>query len=234
MDHLEQIQDPVRKSVDVPFVCASFTFDPNPLTFEEFENFPQRHGYNTHDVIQGVSGQQALCQSISFLQSWLFFGLLVQIFGPIGLTLSRNEFVRIEDDGKPVITTKALPKYMWFWLAVRHHQPRYEIEDHAKLADSCLELANRVTNKLISHELSPGASPTQGYLGETLSALSSVEKSAAESVLLSLVILGETLCYARNQVVPYSVGPTLHWKYPPLGSALLQNAGWCIAEINGL
>lgn len=224
MDHLQKVHDPIRAPVDVPFVCASFTFNPEPLTFEDFENIPHKYGYITHDSVHGISGQQTLNQKTPFLQSWLFFGLLVQILGPIGVTVSRNEFIRLQDDGKLFITTEALPKYLWFWLAVRHHQPRHETEDHAKLTDSCLELANRVTNKLTSQEL----------LRETRFTSSILEHSAVEGVLLSLVILGETLYYARNQIIPYSVGPALHWEYPPLGSALLRKAGWCIAEINSL
>lgn len=227
------MHNPIRL-VHVPFVCASFTFNATPLTFEEFESIPHKYKYNICDLGQVVSGQQTLNQHMSFLQSWLFFGLLVQIFGPIGVTLSRNEFIRTQDDGKLLITTEALPKYLWFWLAVRHHQPRHETEDHAKLADSCLELASRVVNKLASHKPSPIASTTQELLGETWFTLSSIEESPAKEVLLSLVILGETLCFARDQIIPYSVGPALHWEYPPLGLALLSKAGWCIAEINSL
>ena len=169
-------------------------FDPDPLTFEDFERIPHKHGFKTRDLAQGVSSQQILNQVTPFLQSWLFSGLIVQILGLIGVTLCRNEFVRTQGDGKLVITAEALPKYFWFWLAIRHHQPRHETEDHAKLADSCLELANRVINKLASHEPSTN----------------SVEQSAPERVLLSLTILGETLCYARDHIIRYSVGPALH------------------------
>lgn len=233
MDHLSKVHDPVR-FVHVPFACASFTFNPNPLMFEDFESIPHKDGYNTHDLVTIVSGQQTLERNTSFLQSWLFFGLLVQVFGPIGVTLSRNEFVRTQGDGKLVLTTEASPKYLWYWLAVRHHQPRNEIENHAKLADSCLDLANRVVNQLASHEPSPIVSTTQELLGETLFTSSSMENSPANRVLLSLVMLGDTLCYARDQIIPYSVRPALHWEYPPLESALLSEAGWCIAEITNL
>lgn len=231
MDHLQKVRDPIRKCVDVPFVSHSFAFSSSPLTFENFRSTPQNYGYNTHGLVQGVSGRQNLNQITPLLQSWLFFGLLVQIFGPVGITLSRDEFVRIQEDGELVITTEALPKYLWFWLAIRHHQPRHETEDHAKLADSCLELVNSVTNKLALHESNPTA---QELLGETPFTSSNLEQSAAGRVLLSLAILGETLCHARDQIIPYSVGPALHWEYPPLGSRLLQKAGWCTAEISSL
>ena len=235
MDHLEKVHHQVRCPVHVPFLCADFTFNPNPLTFEDFERIPHEHGYSTHDLAGFVPTQQDLNRKTPFLQSWLFFGLLVQVLGPIGVTLSRNDFIRTQRDGKLIITTGALPKYLWFWFALRdNHLPRRETEDHAKLADSCLELVNRVTNKLASHISSPIASTTEELRGEALYASSHVEQSAAQRVLLSLVILGETLCYARNQIVPYSVGPALHWTYPPLGLALLREAGWCIAEIDSL
>lgn len=234
MDHLQKVRDPIRHSVDVPFLCGEFGFNPNPLTFEDFEAIPQKYGYNMHDSVGHGCAHQASKPDIAFLQSWLFFGLLVQLIGPIGVTLSRDEFVRVRNDGKPVISTEALPKYLWFWLAVRHNQPRRETEDHAKLADSCLELANRVANKLASHESSPIAPTSKATVGERLFYSNGRGESAAERVLLSLVILGETLCHARDQIVRYNVGPALHWNYPPLGTALLQNAGWCIAEINSL
>ncbi len=234
MDHLEKVHHPVRCPVQVPFVCASFTFNPNALTFEDFERIPHEYGYSTHDLVESIPTQQDLSRKTPFLQSWLFFGLLVQVLGPIGVTLSRNDFIQTQPDGKLVITTGALPKYLWFWLAVRHNQPRQETEDHAKLADSCLQLANRVANKLTSHISSPIVSTTEELRGETLDASSNVEQSAAQRVLRSLVILGETLCYARDQIIRYNFGPPLHWDYPPLGLALLREAGWCIAEINSL
>ena len=215
MDHLQQVHDPIRSPLNVPFVCATLNFNPYPIAFDDFESIPYQNGCDLHELLEGISDQQTLEQNAPFLQSWLFFGLLVQVLDPIGVTLTRNEFVKTQDDGRLVITTEALPKYLWFWLAVRYHQPRQDIEDHAKLADSCLELANKVTNNLSCR-------------------VSSSEQSAAQRVLLSLVILGETLCYARKQIVRYSVGPAVHWEYPPLGIVLLKKSGWCVAEIGSL
>ena len=74
------------QSQNVPFVCASFTFNPKPLTLEDFESIPHKYGYNTHDLVPIVFGQQILERKTFIFHSWLFLGLLVQIFGPIGVT----------------------------------------------------------------------------------------------------------------------------------------------------
>ena len=234
MDHLQKVQNPIRRPVAVPFVCHAFLFDPKHLTFEEFQRAPQEHGHPFRPFAKGTSTQQMLANDAAFLQSWLFFGSLVQVFGPIGVNLDRDEFVRTDDEGSRFITTEAMPKYLWFWLAVRHHQPRRETENHVELVDSCLQLANTVTNQLATLQSSSGLSRSQVPSSKTLVPKGNLEQSVAAKVLLSVVILGETLCYARNQIIRYSVGPELQWRYPPFGLALLRDSGWCIAEIHNL
>ena len=228
MNHLPRVSNPVRGPVIIPFVCAKFPFHSQPLSLEEFENTPRKYGTNTSDLLTTASDHHDLSHSISILQSWLFFGLLVQVIGPIGVLLSRDEFLRTEADGSLVITTERLPKYLWFWLAVRHHQPRLETEEHTKLADLCLKVANKFLNNFIV-----ALNTKNPHVGDP-DASSIVDHSTAGKVLLSLVVLADQLCQAREGIVRYSVGPMLHWEYPSYGTALLQDAGWCAAEINNL
>ncbi|KAL8786308.1 MAG: hypothetical protein Q9195_008268 [Heterodermia aff. obscurata] len=150
------------------------------------------------------------------------------VIGPIGVTLSQAEFVRTEADGSLFITTEELPKYIWFWLAVRHHQPRRDAEEHVELVDSCLVLANKVLNSLTT-ALSTGSPQAEGVPVSSI-----VEPSTAGKVLLSLVILGDQLCLARNEIIRYSDGPALHWDYPSFGTALLQEAGWYITNVENV
>lgn len=231
MDHLCKVRKPIRDPVVVPFICADFPFNPHPLSLEGFEGIPRECGYGTHDLIQGVFDHQKITP---FLQSWLFFGMLVQIIGPMGVVLSRDEFVRSEPDGTLVITTESLPKYLWFWLAVRIHIPRHDIEEHTELVDSCLALANAVLNGIISYKPNAVASSKKGALAGNRSSSSIAKHSTADKVLLSLVVLGETLSFARKQIVRYNDGPTLRWEHPAFGITLLQEAGWCNAEISSL
>lgn len=228
MNHLPRVSDPVRGPVIVPFVCAKFPFHSQPLSLEEFEYIPRKYKTSTSDLLTNASDHHDLSHSISILQSWLFFGLLVQVIGPIGVLLSRDEFLHTEADGSLIITTERLPKYLWFWAAVRIHQPRLETEEHAKLADSCLKVANQFLNNFIL------ALNTKNPHVEDPDASTIEDRSTAGKVLLSLVVLADQLCRARELIVRYSVGPILHWKYPSYGTALLQDAGWCAAEINSL
>ena len=193
MDHLQKVRDPIRKPIVVPFVCADLALHSRLLSFNDYEAISNKYAYSTHDNLQNLSHPQFLTQNIKFLQSWLFFGLLVQVLGPTGVTPNRDDFLRVHDNGELVITTEALPKYLWFWLAVRHHQPRHEAEDHVKLADSCLKLANRVLNSLSTHKQGVIASTKQELQAEDPSSSNGGEWSAARRVLRSLVILGETL-----------------------------------------
>lgn len=49
-------------------------------------------------------------------------------------------------------------------------------------------------------------------------------------VLLSLVVLGETLSQAKERIDGSNFQPALRWHFPPLAQALLD-AGWCIGQI---
>ena len=234
MDHLEKIQDGFRSPLAIPFVSANFPNNPNALTFKDFENLPYKFGYSTSDLIQGKLCTEEVPQIASLLQYWLYFGLLIQTFVPIGITFNRDEFVRTNSDGDPIITTESLPKYLWFWLAIQHHQSRRETECHAKLVDSCLELTSRVVHSFVSHRQSRTSSITARALGGKGFVLRSADGVATQKIVLSLVILGETLSYARDQIIAYSRGPTITWRVPTLMSILLQEAGWCIAETQSL
>lgn len=225
MDHLPRVSNPVRGPIIVPFVCANFPFHSRPLSLEKT---PRKYGGNTFDLLTDDSDHHDLSHCISILQSWLFFGLLVQVIGPIGVLLSRDDFLRTEADGSLVITTERLPKYLWFWLAVRHHQPRHETEEHAELVEQCLKVANRFLNNFII-----ALNTKDPHVGDPDTS-SIVDRLTAGKVLLSLVVLADQLCLAREGIAIYSVGLRSHWEYPSYGTTLLQGAGWCAAEINNL
>lgn len=231
MDHLQEVRDPIRLDLIVPYLCAGFELIQQPLEFELLRSIPGKHGYEVDTLLNGSLSGRSLPEAAPLLQSWLFFGLLVQIFGTIGIALQKEDFVRTNDEGDLVITTRALPKYVWQWIAIRYHQPRHEIEKHTVLVDSCLYLANAVLNHLSDHD--PEAASIETASNNTQIS-TYISQSPANNVLLSLLVLGETLGQARKEIVQYSVGPAMQWKFSSLGTALLVDAGWCIGEIVGL
>jgi hypothetical protein len=53
---------------------------------------------------------------VCFFQEWLFFRLLEAIFSIGGVSFRHNDFVAYADP-EAFISTSALPKYLWYWLA---------------------------------------------------------------------------------------------------------------------
>ena len=231
MDHLEQAANIVRNAIEVPYLCASYTHTAQPLSFKDFRDVPNHYGYSIHAFPYDKVNGKRLPDLAPFLQSWLFFSLLVQCFGPLGLALMREEFLRTLPDGTTAISTEALPKYLWYWMASVPHQRRQETEGHAELVECCLQHTNITLNRLISHDpaSSRSLSKTAVKAGEA-----QLARSPFHRVLLSLCILGDTLGGARKEIIRYSKGPALSWNFPWLGESLLFEAGWCTGEISRL
>ena len=155
MDHLQKVSRPVREPLLIPFLCDENLLPSTSVSFEDFKNIPRDRGFSIWALSHKMVDRQSLERNIAFLQSWLFFGLLAQTLGSLSETFRPDDFIKrkYDDDGRQWITTESLPKYLWFWLAVRHHQSRQETEGHAKLVDSRLELANGVLNSFSRYSL---------------------------------------------------------------------------------
>ncbi|KAI1078591.1 hypothetical protein F5B20DRAFT_207945 [Whalleya microplaca] len=222
MDHLPSAySDKASISPTVPCLALEFTFQypRQPQGIEGFLQFPSQHGYELKVLVDRASSDRKIC---SFLQSWLFFGLLTETFARPNYSLERDDFIQSDNDGDSVITTKALPRYLWYWLAARTHEYREDMIELEKTVDDCLRLAHSILHSI--NQQRRQSSSCEG---------TKTEWTVEARILLSLSLLGDYLTFARGQLKQYTTTTPLYWESAFLDEVMID-AGWCIGELSTL
>ncbi|KAJ0422945.1 hypothetical protein BJY00DRAFT_62434 [Aspergillus carlsbadensis] len=221
MDHLPSILSPTRASPQVPYLDFHPRYDGGG-----FEAFPSRCGINTDKLQRGDIGAHTVDGLMPFLQEWLFFGLLQEVFEVAHVPFRRDDFVAEATTaaipGQHRISTANLPKYLWSWTAntVWARDRLGEFDRQKRRVAEVLELGNSCLNSIIRLQAA--------YVGT---------EPATGPVLLSLAIVGEALDMERDTVFlsqREEFYGTLTWELPELGRELLLEAGCCTGEVNSL
>jgi hypothetical protein len=219
MDHIPKTHNH-SYVVKIPIYGSVIAYGEEPLGFQGFRDFPRSLGYNLEESKLCSSERILPC---GLLQSWLFFGLLTEIFGGPATQYKHEDFIRTDASGRRMACTKMLDKYALCWMAVRCHEDREAVVRHARDVDNCLRLTNNVLNVVAaSLKVTPGED---------------VWSPAANALVLSLMTLGEYLCIVRESVIKYKEArtlelATLEWHLPLIEKALEQD--WCVGEISML
>ena len=106
MDHLPTFSDTVGKYPRVPLLCRE-RYDNLP-----FAQYPSRRGYDLQRLYSGDFSQHPREDTASFLQTWLYFGTLNEIFKVVEVDL--EHFIERDDLGFR-ICTKKLDGYITRW-----------------------------------------------------------------------------------------------------------------------
>lgn len=71
-----------------------------------FSSFPARSGFDRKRLLHGDFSQHTAAQTASFLQAWLYFGLLSTVLGP---SFSQADFIHDDEEYGRTIITRNLP-----------------------------------------------------------------------------------------------------------------------------
>ena len=208
MDHLPRVSNPLHAPTQVPCLLTelySYKYD-----FKGFESFPLRCGWSEKELLDGTHEREA-ADVAAFLQSWLYFGLLGEVFKinnqPL---LPAIESLLVSNDpqgGSRLISTANLVNVIRRW--VRHwglilHAARLadretlriqlerRISDETGRIDDIMHTAFRIVTLLLTkHE--DGAVDAQ-------------QTPLPASVVFSISIAGETVALARNSALVWGSG----------------------------
>ena len=77
---------------------------------DESTTYPSRRGW-TKNYLLGYQnfGNRSPKEVEEFLQTWLYFGFVIEVFGVVGITVNTTDFIRTDRIGQRYITTKILP-----------------------------------------------------------------------------------------------------------------------------
>lgn len=216
----------------VPCLISQFDveYPLQPLGFEGFRQFISQHGYSQEELGNEVLAGRAAASAL--LQSWLFFGLLTETFARPHFAFDHTEFITTTSSGDEVITTKVLPRYLWYWLAGYHHDDMEAMASHEQMVNDCLQLAQSVMRSInINLQLSMPADLVSRWSDTVV--VSGLTPGLA--IILSISLLGEylSLTSARRRLRRYTLPPPIHWECVLVDHMMIR-AGWCEGEIASL
>jgi hypothetical protein len=213
MEHLLHPKDPVQR-IEVPYVVIEdiHAYDGERLTFSQFrqthhfdEQTIQRQGWDSYACSIPGKGQIDSSRVVeSFLQEWLFFGLLYEVLRE---DFKREDFVQKKEGSPWAITTSKLPGMLWRykqrWASMNH-----DLQDqNSQCTMTYLNEASEFVNKFLGSESVRQASIT-----------------LHGDVVLSVTVMVSTLSAAAAEVckiVQFSV------TRPMRVDELLLKHGWC-------
>jgi hypothetical protein len=214
MDHVPAV---AREIEQVPY-AAGEVFDN-----ESFFGFPRRRGWDkvlkSHDYTNVDVGGFA-----SFLQAWLFFGLLAEIL--TGVKLNTADFIRKSSHGRQYITTEKLKWYLQQWRDGTKDIPRKEQSQRMIRMELALDEARTLVSQFCSVK---DADDKSVWPIDPL-------------ISLSFMILGETLSHAKTKVLGMS-GSNLHgwqdnikggWGKSKVLLQRMKQRGWCPNSVHML
>lgn len=221
MDHLPDIQQRTFDAVKIPCLCNTTDYDGLGV-----KGFPERKNW----IVDSIRGPIHLAERESspsspaaFLQSWLFFGMLHDVFRAVEIDLNARDFV-LEQDGEPIITTKPLKNYIDQWAKVDEERSPEVRRIHQGQLHQCLLI---ITNFFSS------------YLDSPKPGAWSVLSTLNLDFVLSILILGESLQNAANRIW-YKYGqqstarPVSFVRSVNLLKDRLIETGWCRSEVTML
>ena len=229
MDFHPPVTRPVHSGIKVPlYDNPRFKYDQR----QPFSSYPLQKSLPS--FIEDVF-DLPIADLLSALQSWLFFGLMTEIFEAVGVVIFCEDFI-LEEDGSKYVTAKPLRCYLWYCIGNIKNMLYDDVEGTVEYVDrsfgrridsgeipnrinNAIRIANDVVNEILDRRPDVTSNPELGAL------------------LLSLMCLIETLGDSR---LNWDIFPdnfrTVVWKPDPvpLLTDLLVNAGWCHQGINSL
>ena len=193
----------------------------------DFRSYPQRQGWDTSTMVWSAyevrldTGERNLDDLATFLQSWLFFGLLVTV---LGREIPLEEFTRLmdneEEEPQRVITTSKLATYLdELRLSFTNMSDEEKIEREDIIWDALSEA--HFVNCQLNYKIHRG-------------------DPYPNSEILQGTLLCQTLLYLALERVIARVITSVDWKllegpsFQPWLQKRMTEAGWCPFDVRFL
>lgn len=194
----------------------------------EFSEYPSRRGYDLQLLLQGDFQGSSAEEIASFLQVWLWFGL---IHGILQVQVNAETFVRTDEAGEKWLNTETLVLLLQNTgelVAQEKKVPEYTpefVETHKKRIDSCLGTTYHVWegfSRLEGNYGIPSPMPPEVSFGIQVLAIS-LQVGATQLLIMPNVLGGAV--YRGN--APWEKGLHMRLTRSPWLDARMFKQGWC-------
>lgn len=208
MDHLPTSAG--KPPIEIPYLCRDM-YDGG-----EFATFPQRRGWHLETLLfkELSLSKVPKDEATSFLQSWMYFGLLYHVFQPIPVNFDPFDFVRQDHNGRQLITTRKLPEYVLKWAGWEEQRTPEQRLERFNYMKSCFSLLQRFTIVYCHEDMS--------------------QWPLDPEICLSIIILADSLMKAGFDILNVGLGFNIDWGSSNLLVGTMKNSGWCIRAISTL
>ena len=228
MDHLPAPQNAFSTYPIVRPICLAGTEQNCAFTIRDLSAF----GYSKDSFMKQADEVPALNEAAPFLQAWLWFGLLADVFDIVGVPFDHNDFIVNDKTHGYRLSTHALNRHLWYWVATESRTTHDEKSQHAKLINDLLDetfTALQCYTAKYPHEI-----PTVSMIQDRTAFGPFVEDNAS-NVLLPVVLLAEALDYAQESIYrDFWQGQNRSWDETLSIREAMIEAGWCIKELKWL
>ena len=219
MDHVPIVTDPVFLPIKVP--CLSQEAYDNEIGL--WEEYPSTRGWDLLALIRGDFSNGSNANPASFLQDWLFFGVLYEVLGP---SAQKERFVRWDiESGQTLVTTKDLNRLLYDRFLSYNDTSR---EAWIRIA-SDLDRFGKVLRLL---SLFCNVASSSRLIGSTMS---QSPWPLSPEIDLSIRALGsyltKTIYSASWHTQLFTISSTLTFPAGDYAASRMREAGWCPSEI---
>ena len=228
MDHIPIPHNPYQHPLSVPYLAygsSELAYDGKGL-----EYFHIRQEVDLEALINGDTGQRSDNEAVCFIQSWLYFGVLVEVMKIVGFDVTVDDFIRYEsvantENVQAFVSTESLSWRLRTWEGKSREMDENECQEKYKLVIEHLRIVSDFLVQLCT------SNAAKSFFAPGL-----IEFSTRDLVALSIMVLGEYLTSGSSLFLegdnhpPEFCWSVLRW-LPCLKRRLVQ-AGWCKSEVN--
>lgn len=202
MEHLSTPNNPCEDSqIEVPYFCRH-QYDLHETLF----TYPATQGYDRDNFISNLELTPDTIRDFeAFLQEWLYFTFLHEIFRIVGVEINHRDFIRVKQNGRKVVTTANLLAYIEKWLAFSTAASPETNKNCLRAVNECIQEVQVQCERLDRAGLS------------------------STPIILGILILGETIGCARSSIYRHRAYDL--WPKCNIPSIYMIHHGWCPNKI---
>ncbi len=202
----------------------------------EFATYPQRHGWDKYKIFARNFAGKTSEDLETFLQSWLYFGLLICTFRTVGIVVRTGDFVRTVR-GRKLITTERLPELLDEWnsrenialIKLRGGDPTEAIKINGKVSHWSVIL-------VILYEVHDYVNRFCNEQGQSFSKeihLSDINfRPVSSEVSMSIIALADAISRAASIIYESNLADLrLSWGTSSLLTQRLFDKNWCPKDL---
>ena len=225
MEHL-QIHDSDLK-IEIPLV-GTMEYDGG-----EFDSYPKRQGWDEEAIFTQRDFSHASSAVVeTFFQTWLYFGFLICTFRIVGIPVQTADFLSTSSEGKKIITTQRLPRYIQQW---REQYESAKVRDGRDTKDEHWSNILKILRIVYDYASRYCNEYSKKFNNKSASLPSSQAYPISPQVSLSIIALGQAITSAATTI--YKI-PQADLQMPWGTSSFLRkrlcDVGWCPKDISML